>query len=53
MYRIIRFRKGRPSQRVRHLTHLTLEEARRICQRDDSKGRTWFYGFTKMEVQDG
>lgn len=48
-YRIIRFRKNKPSQRVRGLTNLSLHQARTICESQDSRGRTWFYGFTAIE----
>ena len=47
-YRIVRFRKNKHSQNVRGLTNLTLQQARDICQRDDTRGKNWFFGFTQM-----
>ena len=52
-YRIIRFRKNKPSQRVRGLTNLTRAEAQRICSDPSTSGRTWFYGFQAMEGSQG
>jgi hypothetical protein len=47
-YRIVRFRKNKHSQNVRGLTNLSLSQARNICEGQDSRGRTWFFGFTQM-----
>lgn len=49
LYRIIRFRQNKPSQRVRGLNYLTRAEAQRICSDPRTSGRTWFYGFQAME----
>lgn len=47
-YRIVRFRKNKPSQNVRGLTNLTLHQAMKVCEGQDSRGKTWFFGFTQM-----
>jgi len=44
-YKIIKFRKS-GSQSVME-RGLSLDEARRYCQREDTHGTNWFCGFTK------
>ena len=44
-YKIIRFSKKGTQRAIQR--GLSLDEARRYCQREDTKGKNWFCGFTK------
>lgn len=44
-YKIIKFEFGKFRRTIK--TGLTIEEAREYCNRDDTRGDGWFYGFTK------
>tara|TARA_R110001583_G_scaffold10410_1_gene47781 strand:- start:210 stop:365 length:156 start_codon:yes stop_codon:yes gene_type:complete len=45
-YKIIKFRKS-GTQTVM-IKNLSLNEAKRYCNRPDTKGKNWFCGFTKQ-----
>ena len=45
-YKIIKFRKS-GTQKIME-RNLSLDEAKRYCNRPDTKGKNWFCGFTKQ-----
>ena len=48
-YKIITFRKS-GTQKVME-RNLTLDEAKRYCNRPDTRGKNWFCGFTKQSMK--
>jgi hypothetical protein len=47
-YKIVRFHRDKQNEVIAR--HLTLEEAKERCARDDSKGADWFDGFIEEEI---
>ena len=53
-YRIIKFHRNGASTKMRGLNSLTLDDAKRYCQREDTHKKDregnviWFCGFTKV-----
>ena len=47
MYKIVKFRKNSGTQKIME-RNLTLDEAKRYCNRPDTRGKNWFCGFTKQ-----
>lgn len=51
MYKIMRYRENGTPKRESGYNLMTIEEARRLCSREDTHKRTgknrWFLGFTK------
>ena len=45
-YKIIKFRKSGTQKVMEH--NLSLDEAKRYCNRPDTKGKNWFCGFTQQ-----
>lgn len=46
LYKVIRFTEKGGKRVIER--NLSLDEARRYCQREDTKGKSWFCGFTKQ-----
>jgi|TARA_R100000963_G_scaffold31221_1_gene22583 hypothetical protein len=44
-YKIIKFRKSGNNSTIQK--GLSIDEAKRYCQREDTRGSNWFCGFTK------
>jgi hypothetical protein len=47
-YKIIKFRQNGAPTSVRGMTNLTEAEAQKYCSREDTHGKGWFCGYTKM-----
>lgn len=47
MFNIIRFMQGQDSVIVKQVR--TLDEAQEICQRDETRGKGWFYGYKEVK----
>jgi len=45
-YKIVKFRKSGTQSTMER--NLTLDEAKRYCNRPDTRGKNWFCGFTKQ-----
>ena len=44
VYRIVRFRRDKPSRTIR--SGVTLADAQAHCSREDTRGTNWFDGYT-------